>query len=298
MIKCADRVRSKTVPRRRMPTRPHLDAAAATQISVDGRSVLATVESLTAAPNDPDRATAKITVANVGPGRYTGDLPLWELTPGSPAVSVELQDYRSRWMAFVLLLAGTVVGGLLLRLAALARRRDLLDEVLDESLAAHHAVAPQPSGVVSWNLSALLDENGHTVGPREIVRHQGASALKTSIRTARTNSDLDKDATRVLDMVARIQRWLRVEPAARLLAMVQENVPQGDDAEVDDGVARRIGRRGSQAAGRAQRGAGASRDSRVRGPSWSGCRGSTTSASRESGDLQRILLRRRGDRRS
>jgi hypothetical protein len=198
--------------------------------SDNGHSVLATVVSLKAAPGDPLRAELDITVASVGPGKYTGDLPLWELTPGSPKVGVELHDHRSRWIAFLLLLAGTVIGGLLLRLAALARRRELLEEVLDESLRAYKAVAPKPSDVVSWNLSALLDLDARAAGPRDIVRLQGADALQTSIRTARTDSDLAEDAARVLDMVARIQRWLRVEPAARRLAMVQSNLPDGDDA--------------------------------------------------------------------
>lgn len=195
----------------------------------NGHSVMATIESLKAVSGDPDRATADIVVAGVGPGKYTGDLPLWELTPGSPTVGVELHDQHSRWIAFLLLFVGAVIGGLMLRLAALARRRAVLKEALDESLKAYEDVAPNPTDVASWNLSALLDLEG-PAGPRDIVRLQGAEGLRTSIRTARTESDLDEDAVRVLDMVARIQRWLRVEPAARRLAMVQRNLPDGDDA--------------------------------------------------------------------
>jgi hypothetical protein len=193
----------------------------------NGRSVIAKVTHLQMSPNgDADRAEADITVTKADPGKYSGDLSLWELTPGSPKLSVELRDHWSRWVAFALLLMGTLFGGVLLRLAGLARRRALLQAVLDQSLAAYKAVAPKASDIVSWNLSDLLDVGGRAVGRRDLVRLQGAKALQTSIKTARTAADLDEDAARVLDMVARIQRWLRVEPAARRLEMVQARLPK------------------------------------------------------------------------
>jgi hypothetical protein len=47
--------------------------------------------------------------------------------------------------------------------------------------------------------------------------------LRNSIESARSTKDLDEDATRVLATIARIQRWLRIEPVARQLALVDEN---------------------------------------------------------------------------
>ncbi len=139
-----------------------------------------------------------------------------------PTVAIEVRAHRSIWIAFLLIFLGSVIGGLFGRFAALARRRELLRESLKESLAKY---TPLEAARQGWSMEALLGP-----GPpweAETTDLKGVRGLFRSIDRARSSGDLDDDTARVLDMVARLQRWLRLEPAIRRLRLVQVAIPVG-----------------------------------------------------------------------
>lgn len=181
------------------------------------------------------------------PGKYTGKLALSHAVADGPSIEIELRSHESIWLLVGVVLLGIVAVGLAGRLVAMATRRSILLEALDQSVDAYLCVF-RPGETKSWKLSDLLGVSGeksdhdalhametkggaeddgekHRIGfsPSDYkgVRLQGLPALRKSIAEARSSRDLDEDATRTLDMVGRIQRWLRVEPAARLLVNVE-----------------------------------------------------------------------------
>ena len=196
--------------------------------SSGGDATTATIELPTAKKvideGHPRLATATVTLSDSSPppGKYTGKVPLSDLAKGVPSVEIDLHSHRCFGIMLLLIIVGVVVGGLLARLFSLAMRRSLLLRVLEESVAAYRVVRTSACGEPeAWRMDDLFDEDPLT--PPESAneqRLQGLPALRASIKQARSNKDLDEDAQRVLDMVTRIQRWLRVEPAARLLAAV------------------------------------------------------------------------------
>lgn len=109
------------------------------------------------------------------------------------------------------------LGALSQPLFTLARRRGIMRSALHESINAYKAVTGNP---VAWDISDLIGATQRSRG-----RLQGADAVLSSINEARSTTDLNEDNDRVLDLVARIQRWLRAEPAARRLQMVQAQDP-------------------------------------------------------------------------
>ena len=175
---------------------------------------------------EPDRAQATLELTGAHPhaGKYTGTLPISDLTPDAPTIDVELHAHWSFWWFVGLAFLGVLFGGFVRRLVALAGRRSLLTRVLDQSLEAYESVRCSGS-TASWNLNDLLD--GPPFEPSS-ARLQGVPGLKASISSARSTKDLDEDSDRVLEMVRRIQRWLRLEPAARRLVQVAKEAPTRD----------------------------------------------------------------------
>jgi hypothetical protein len=184
-----------------------------------------------AASDDPNRAqaTVELTGGDPSPGKYTGSVRLSSLSVEGPAVAVELHAHRSFLWLVALAFLGVLIGGLLTRLVTLAMRRSLLLKILGQSMATYrHVLASGPTR--SWHLEDLLDEPPTAA---QDDRLQGVPALTTSIETARSGKDLDEDTSRVLDTIARIQRWLRLEPAARRLALVAESASPPDLSPAD-----------------------------------------------------------------
>jgi hypothetical protein len=171
-----------------------------------------------AARGNPDRAEATVTPIGADPpaGKYTGKLSLSDLVPEAPTIDVELSSRRGFCLLIFLAFLGVLVGGVLSRLVALAMRRRQLLAFLKQSMDAYEYVLGTGE-TKSWSLEDLLG-NGDAE-PNE-NRLQGLPALEHSIEKARSTSDLDEDAKRVLDMIARLQRWLRVEPVARRLTLI------------------------------------------------------------------------------
>jgi hypothetical protein len=173
---------------------------------------------------EPDRVTATVSLsAFPSPGKYTGTLALSDTAPNPPTLSVEVDSHRSEWLAFGLLVGGVLVGALAQPLFTLIRRRSMMRSALHESVAAYKKVCHQP---VAWDISDL-------VGQGRRGRLQGAQAVRVSIGEARSTVDLDEDNDRVLNIVARIQRWLRAEPAARRLSGVVDQDPPATDDRVE-----------------------------------------------------------------
>ncbi len=183
-----------------------------------GIKVLLPPASKVAASESPDRADATVELTDADPpaGKYTGKVPLSSLSPGASAVAVELHSHRDFACLVALVLVGVLFGGLLTQLVTLAMRRSLLLKALDQSMAAYRQVL-QSGPTRSWRLEDLLNEPPSAGGENRL---QGVPGLISSIETARSSKDLDEDTARVLDTVARIQRWLRLEPAARRMTMV------------------------------------------------------------------------------
>lgn len=179
------------------------------------------------AEGNPYRAQATIELPDDAPppGKYTGTLLLSDLSDAL-AVELDLRSNRSILCLIALALLGVLVGGLLSRLVALASRRSLLLKVLDESMTAYRYVLGSGGQTRSWRLEDLLDEPPSAASSQG-TRLQGVPALRASIESARSSQDLDEDAARVLDTIARIQRWLRVEPVARRLALLAEDDDRG-----------------------------------------------------------------------
>jgi hypothetical protein len=200
----------------------------------DGDSFQATLELPSAddvaASGDPNQANATVRLADSSPpaGKYTGKLPISNISAGAPAITVEADAQKSILWATLLVFVGVVIGGILRRLIVIAQRRSLLTATLQQSLDVyayiHRHVHPNDQDeTASWDLDDLLGGPP----PYEAAdsptddRLQGAPGVLASIRGARATTDLDEDADRVLDMVARIQRWLRLEPAAQLLVKAE-----------------------------------------------------------------------------
>ena len=201
------------------------------------------------------RVTAAVTISGAPEaGTYTGKLTLPELAADTGTTSIELQQHRSCLTSVLifagmlaLVLLGILLTGFATRVVTMASRRKLLTDVLGQTYAAFVYVVRRRGDddkaiqIASWRLDDLLGEDPAEEGEEAAQenRLQGLPALRESIETARSSADLDEDAERVLDMVARMQRWLRVEPLARQLALVARFDPGGglpkDSEETEDG---------------------------------------------------------------
>ncbi|HEY2718792.1 MAG TPA: hypothetical protein VGI52_04110, partial [Solirubrobacteraceae bacterium] len=159
-------------------------------------------------PEDPQRATAALRLTNhAQPGQYHGEESLVELVPSALQLEITVRDRLPLWLAFLLVAIGVLIGTAAQRLYALRAQRRALATALHESFAKLNA--PQISGVkaASWNIDEL----------KEI-----ATKLIGEIALARDDGDIRESTDRVLDVIARLQRWLRLEPAARRVVCVAE----------------------------------------------------------------------------
>lgn len=188
----------------------------------DGDSeLIATIEVAKSEPGSPDRATGTVTFSgDPGPGKYADKLPLSDSSPASPVLDVEVSVRKNFIWALLLIYVGALIGGFLVKAALISRRRVLLQEAVDQSVTDYERVR-RDGTPKSWDLSDFLgDELDKPAPSTSVATLQGVSGIRTSLANARNDGDLDEDTERVLDLVARIQRWLRLEPAVRRLHMV------------------------------------------------------------------------------
>ncbi|HWM54140.1 MAG TPA: hypothetical protein VNO20_01950 [Solirubrobacterales bacterium] len=211
-----------------------------------------------AATDHPDQAKAvvRLTSEDVSPGAYEGKLVISEFIPGAPETEIELSSGRCFLLLILLVVLGVLAGAVLTRLVSFAMRRQHLLEVLAQSTRPYELVR-QSGPTASWRLGDLVgaevdpeaegegqgedgsEEEEEGGGDEEEesdgLRLHGVQGLIESIKTARSSADLDEDTDRVLDMVARLQRWIRVEPAARRLKQVDEEAQPESMLPLEEG---------------------------------------------------------------
>lgn len=193
-------------------------------------SVIATLDIDDAASeDDPERVHATVKLSkSPNAGDYSGDLPVSELAPGGLKLPVVVKSHWHGAIALFALFLGVFAGVILRQLFLMAQRRRLMEVTLREALAAYdQARASLLDGPLRcnplWNLEDMVEPRPAGDGdPRGL---KGLAGIFTSIRNARSTVDLDEDAARVLDAVARMQRWLRLAPAALRLEMVARQLP-------------------------------------------------------------------------
>jgi hypothetical protein len=171
---------------------------------------------------DPLRARATLEVSNGGTvGRtYKGSRALATGGAKPPNLEVEVPRGLAWWIVFLVIAAGVLVGQIAPRLRALSRRRRLLTSELRSAEQQYSGAAQED--FASYNLSDLLTKRAGRPG--------AVDELTGEIAAARNDDDLDEDTERVLEVIARIMRWLRVEPAALRLKKIVAAGPSEDKA--------------------------------------------------------------------
>jgi hypothetical protein len=184
--------------------------------------------------DDPERARATVSLSDdLDPGEYAGDLPVWELAPDALTLPLVVKVHWGMWVALLAVFVGVVFGVFLRQLFLMSQRRELMESTLNESLKAYdkghaHLERARPDGIPVWDLEDMLQPRpeGYKCDSGKVERLKGIQGIMTGIRHARSTVDLDEDTVRVLDVVARLQRWLRVAPAAWRLKQVLETEPR------------------------------------------------------------------------
>jgi hypothetical protein len=181
-------------------------------------------------------ASAKLSIAsNPEPGAYKGEVTLFSLSPAAPRLTLKVNSHRSVVFAIALVLLGVLIGGLAPRLYALNQRRDTLFHALGDARRRFQAAAqklPPDARRAIWSLDDLAETDSL---PRAQIygcapgRLPGVEALYAKIAKARNDRDLDEDTGAVLEVIARIQRWLRLAPTVwKLTDVVAEESPRDE----------------------------------------------------------------------
>ncbi len=169
-------------------------------------------------------------VNNPAPGAYKGELHLFPLSPAAPALTLSVNSHRSIWWAIALVFIGVLVGVVALRFLSLDKRRNTLSKALDDALQRYndaYCALPQDVRRTMWSLHDLAEADG---GPRPQASGllPGVAALYERIAEANNDHDLDEDTDSVLDVVAQVQRWLRLAPLAWQLDELARRSPRPD----------------------------------------------------------------------
>ncbi len=169
-------------------------------------------------------------------GHYSGEVTLFPYSPAGPRMKLTVNSHRSFGLAFLLVIAGVLVGGLAQMLYGLNGRRDVLLAAVTEADArvgqVRDALGDQAGAVSAamWSLDGLATASDQTqVASSPLGSLCGVEALRDRIAGARNDKDLEEDTGSTLEVVARLQRWLRVAPAAWRLALVADE-PGGEDS--------------------------------------------------------------------
>lgn len=183
----------------------------------------ATLDEFTPDSSNPLAASARLHVSSDKDGRpgrtFKGSLTL---LPGDKPtkLDVELKHGFAGLIAFAVIGLGVLLGALLPRWRAFSRRRKLLRRYLDAAVAAYKqrrgSICAAPA---SYRLDDLLNA-------QRDKEYSTVDSLREAIEEARSDADLDEDTGRVLDLIARLQRWLRIEPAARRFRIVVTGEPK------------------------------------------------------------------------
>jgi hypothetical protein len=181
----------------------------------------------------PDLAEVTLrTQGTPAAGAYEGTLPLAPGTTGGPTLGVKVRSQDWFPIAALLVLAGSLLGGLLPQVTATARRK----AVLRRELRALLAEFDKERGDITL-ASAAWNIEEDTLGKRPWINQnwhglpgdEGVAALWTNIRRARSADDLKDDEARAVAIRASIRRWLRIERVARELRIVKDSLPADRD---------------------------------------------------------------------
>ncbi len=182
--------------------------------------------------------TAKLSLEkNASPGRYSGEVTLLPGALESPRLKLTVASHLPSWLAFLLVVAGVLIGVPAKALYALHARRDVLLKAVAEADDRVNEVSKKLGGQrdvvtrVTWYLTNLATAPGQetktTPGEESpwllpTGNLSGVAALRERIEEARNDKDLEGDTEATLEVIARIQRWLRLAPAAWRLELVAE----------------------------------------------------------------------------
>ncbi len=166
-------------------------------------------------------------------GTYTGTVPI-SMSASAPTLSVTVVGKDAIVWALAAVALGTVLGGLLPLLGALARQRDLLRARLEGLLSDYFAVAKDDK-IMRWvDLSDSIgaDERPWTSTewmPEPALR--GAAGLFSRIHWAQSEAELTEVGKDVETLMSRIARWLTLQPKlAELDAIQRTAIPDIDGA--------------------------------------------------------------------
>jgi hypothetical protein len=191
----------------------------------DGHDVAVTLSDLR---NENGIVTATLKADDVPPpGKYTGALPL-SAASAKPKIDVTVRSRHWWFWAVLAVLFGSLLGGLLPLMSGIWRRKELLRAELKGVLESYKDVRDNKAAPPQhWDLD-------DAVGPEPWFRDewmalpelQGAAGLYSSIRWSRTDADLDEITAQVVDLTARISRWLRLnKPVRDLWDAFEQPVP-------------------------------------------------------------------------
>jgi hypothetical protein len=188
---------------------------------------------------EPLRAVATLTLVNhPHTGTYHGRIALSELDPSAATLDVHLRTHLPWWLAVLFVLIGTLVAMIVAPLALLRMHADELQVKLSEAVNRYRRVARSLDGMsaLSWQ-SVLWDLNDLTTASHDVVTASSdevglvsvSQQLAEQIGGERDEDDFNADAKGVLDVTARLSRWLRVAPAALRLYQVADETQLADD---------------------------------------------------------------------
>jgi hypothetical protein len=152
------------------------------------------------------------------PGEYKGTLQVGQNKDG-PKLPLTIRVRDSLWVPFLLVLASSIVGGLLPGLTKTAgRRQSMLAELRSMLREYEKAQANRDKSPVHWSIEDVVGKPPWFSRKwTAIPGLYGASGLYSEIRSARTEADLDELEIRLSGLKTTIQNWLRLYEPARAL---------------------------------------------------------------------------------
>jgi hypothetical protein len=162
------------------------------------------------------------------PGTYKGTLPLFA-DAADQNVELTIQSHHWWFWPFLVVLLGSLVGGLLPLLARRARRRSLLLEELEEVLRGYFKQRGDRSEApVSYSIDDYLgpvDEPWKEVRYFAVPESLGAPGLFSKIRFAANDEDLDEAAKWARELEDKVRTWTAIERQAFVLDQVLTRQP-------------------------------------------------------------------------
>lgn len=172
------------------------------------------------------RATVSV-VGVSGVDRYEGRLPL---APGGrdvAALPIRVTVGHSLALAVLAVFLGALIGGWLARRSGIRRRRTLLGIQVESVLERYDEQLGASGGkAAGYDIEHFLQpRHQRRSAIRPFPGDHGASALLWRIDTAQDDEDFAEATDKTEKFVARIERWIRMEPVARQTRDLVEDVP-------------------------------------------------------------------------